>query len=84
MPANNSPLRELQKELSKQCSPYSYTRVNAIENFKTLGEFWEEFKKFYKEDCECIGDLAFGEDGECEGDPCITIHDICWSLDEAI
>lgn len=44
----------------------------------------EEFKKFYKEDCKSIEDLQFGEDGECEGDPSITISDICWSLDDAI
>jgi len=44
----------------------------------------EEFKKFYKEDCKSIEDLQFGEDGECEGDPSITISDICLSLDAAI
>lgn len=44
----------------------------------------EEFKKFYKEDCKSIEDLEFGEDGECEGNPSITISDICWALDNAI
>lgn len=57
MLANNSPLRELQKELSKQCSPYSYTRVNAVENFKTLGEFWQEVKKFAEENGMTVEDI---------------------------
>ena len=57
MPANNSQLKELQKELSKQCSPYSYTRVNAYENFKTLTEFWEEVKKFAEENGMVVEDV---------------------------
>ena len=57
MPANNSQLKDLQKELSKQCSPYSYTRVNAIENFKTLGEFWEEVMKFAEENGMTVEDI---------------------------
>lgn len=57
MPANNSPLKELQKELSKQCSPFSYTRVNAYENFKTLTEFWEEVKKFAVENGMTVIDI---------------------------
>lgn len=57
MPANNSQLRELQKELSKQCSPISCTRVNAVENFKTLGEFWEEVRKFAEENGMVVEDI---------------------------
>lgn len=56
MPVNNSPLKELQKELSKQCSPYSYTRVNAVENFKTLDEFWQEVKKFAEDNGMVVED----------------------------
>ena len=57
MPANNLPLKELQKELSKQCSPFSYTRVNAYENYKTLTEFWEEVKKFAEENGMTVEDV---------------------------
>lgn len=57
MPVNNSQLKELQKELSKQCSPFSYTRVNAVENYKTLGEFWEEVKKFAEDNGMVVEDI---------------------------
>jgi len=57
MLAKNSQLKELQKELSKQCSPYSYTRVNAVENYKTLGEFWQEIVKFAEENGMTVIDI---------------------------
>lgn len=57
MPANNSPLRELQKELSKNCRPLSYTQVNTVENFKTLSEFWQEVKKFAEENGMTVEDI---------------------------
>ena len=57
MPAKNSQLKELQKELSKQCSPFSYTRVNAVENFKTLDEFWQEIVKFAEENGMTVEDV---------------------------
>ena len=57
MPAKTSPLSEVQKELSKHCSPYSYTRVNAVENYKTLGEFWQEIVKFAEENGMTVIDI---------------------------
>lgn len=57
MLANNSQLKELQKELSKQCSPFSYTRVNAVENFRTFGEFWQEVKKFAEDNGMVVEDV---------------------------
>jgi len=62
MPAKTSPLSEVQKELSKHCNPVSYTRVNAVENFKTLGEFWQEIVKFAEENgmnVEDVNDARF-------------------------
>lgn len=57
MLAKNSQLKELQKELSKQCSPFSYTRVNAVENYKTLGEFWQEIVKFAEDNGMVVEDI---------------------------
>lgn len=49
-------------------------------------EEYNEYKQFFSVDCKPLIESGegFGEDGEIDGEPGITIEEITWSLDRAI
>lgn len=49
-------------------------------------EEYNDYKQFFSVDCKPLIESgeAFGEDGEIDGVPGITIEEIVWSLDRAV